>query len=58
MDEKPVTKIAQAGEMHVGVREDRAVGRVEGPARVDAAGTMAPDRERGADHVEVPARAG
>ncbi len=38
------------------VRIDAAVGRIESPTGVHAAGNGGADREQAADHVKVPAR--
>ena len=46
------------GGHHVGVAVRAAVGRVEGPAGVDAAGQQGIEREQSAEHVDVPAQAG
>ena len=45
IDEKPVMKMPRPAGDHVGVREGRAVGRVERPAGVDAAGDDRVQRE-------------
>ena len=46
----------QAGRDHVGVGVGGAVGGIEGPARVHSPADEHEDRERRADHVDVPAR--
>ena len=47
---------AHRGELDVALREHRAVGRVEGPARVEPAGEQRVERDRRPDHVDVPAQ--
>ncbi len=56
IDEKPVMKTPMPGEDDERVREGRAVGRVERPARVNAARNERPERKQPAEDVDVPAQ--
>ena len=56
IDEKPVMKTPTTVSDHVGVGVDAAVGRVERPAGVDAAGEHRAQHEKAADDEDVPAR--
>ena len=56
MDEKPEMKMPSAAADHVGIRVDGAEGRVEGPARIDAAAEQRVERDDAAEHEDVPTR--
>ena len=56
IEEKPAMKMPSAVAITQRVRVSRAVGRVEGPAGIDAAGQHGEQGEQAADHQQIPAQ--